>query len=427
MTKAANLKMSKWIIGLLLMCGHWTSAQQNTVLTLERCLEMAEQNYPLIKQYELIEKTKEYGVANAQKGYLPQLNVAGQATYQSEVTQVPVALPNGDIPTISKDQYRWYGEVSQSITDLFTLKDQKEYIHTGAEIETQETEVALYTLRERINHLYFGILLIEAQIQQTVLLKKDIQVGIETTKVAIANGIALKSAADNLKAELLKVEQRAIELQATRKGYADMLALFIGRPVDENTRLEKPPRQILTNTLSRPELTLFDLRKKSLDVQNRLITAKNLPRISLFIQGGLGRPGLNMLNPDAEAYYIGGLRLGWNVTGFYTARNERNMLALQQQGIDLQKETFLFDTRLRLKQQNAEIIKMLELIETDKSIVALRESVKQTAQQQLAYGTATTNDYFTAVNAEDQARQSLILHEIQLLMYEHQAQTTTGN
>jgi outer membrane protein TolC len=422
-----NKQKSKWLIGILLICSHWAMAQQNNALTLDYCLEMAKQNYPLIKQYTLIEKTKEYSIANAQKGYLPQFNVAGQATYQSDVTRVPISLPNVDIPTMSKDQYRLYGEVSQSITDLFTVKDQKEYINANSEIETQKTEVELYKLRERINNLYFGILLIDAQIKQTELLKKDIQSGIEKTNVAIANGVALKSTADNLKAELLKADQRTIELKATRKGYADMLALFIGNPIDENTVLEKPHRQMLTNTINRPELKLFDLQKKSFDVQEKLITAKNLPRLSAFFQGGIGRPGLNMLDNDLKGYYIGGLRLSWNITGFYTYKNEKKMLANNQSMIDIQRETFLFNTNLTLKQQNADITKMQDLIETDKSIVTLRESVKNTTQNQLTYGTATTNDYLIAVNAEDQAKQSLILHEIQLLMTEYNAQTTAGN
>ncbi|TXI81871.1 MAG: TolC family protein [Crocinitomicaceae bacterium] len=427
MIKVVNKQKSKWLIGVLLMCSHWAMAQQNNSLSLDNCLEMAKQNYPLIKQYTLIEKTKEYSIANAQKGYLPQFNVAGQATYQSDVTRVPISLPNVDIPTMSKDQYRLYGEVSQSITDLFTVKDQKEYINANSEIETQKTEVELYKIRERINNLYFGILLIDAQIKQTELLKKDIQSGIEKTNVAIANGVALKSTADNLKAELLKADQRTIELKATRKGYADMLALFIGNPIDENTVLEKPHRQMLTNTINRPELKLFDLQKKSFDVQEKLITAKNLPRLSAFFQGGIGRPGLNMLDNDLKGYYIGGLRLSWNITGFYTYKNEKKMLANNQSMIDIQRETFLFNTNLTLKQQNADITKMQDLIETDKSIVTLRESVKNTTQNQLTYGTATTNDYLIAVNAEDQAKQSLILHEIQLLMTEYNAQTTAGN
>jgi outer membrane protein TolC len=419
MIKKIILTVSYWLIAI-----SYTSGQ---TITLDKCLEMAKQSYPLIKQYTLIEKTKEYSIANAQKGYLPQFNVAGQATYQSAVTQVPISLPNMDIPVISKDQYRLYGEVSQSITDLFTVKDQKEYINANAEIETQKIEVELYKLKERINNLFFGILLIDAQIKQTELLKKDIQSGIEKTNVAIANGVALKSTTDNLKAELLKANQRTIELKATRKGYADMLALFIGKPIDENTNLEKPQRQIFTNTIIRPELKLFDLQKKSFDVQNKLITAKNMPRVSLFFQGGLGRPALNMLNPDFAGYYIGGLRLSWNITGFYTYKNEKKILANNQSFIDIQRETFLFNTNLTLKQQNADITKMQELIETDKSIVTLRENVKNTTQNQLTYGTATTNDYLIAVNAQDQAKQSLILHEIQLLMTEYNAQTTAGN
>mgnify|MGYP001266277335 CR=1 FL=1 len=419
MIKKIILTVSYWLIAI-----SYTSGQ---TITLDKCLEMAKQSYPLIKQYTLIEKTKEYSIANAQKGYLPQFNVAGQATYQSAVTQVPISLPNMDIPVISKDQYRLYGEVSQSITDLFTAKDQKEYINANSEIETQKIEVELYKLRERINNLFFGILLIDAQIQQTELLKKDIQSGIEKTSVAIANGVALKSTADNLKAELLKADQRTIELKATRKGYADMLALFIGNPIDENTNLEKPQRQIFTNTINRPELRLFDLQKKSFDVQEKLITAKNLPRVSLFFQGGLGRPALNMLNPDFQGYYITGVRLNWNLTGFYTYKNEKKILANNQSMIDIQRETFLFNTNLTLKQQNADISKMQELIETDRSIITLRESVKNTTQNQLTYGTATTNDYLIAVNAEDQAKQSLILHEIQLLMTEYNAQTTAGN
>jgi len=427
MIKEINKQKSKWLIGVLLMCSHLAVAQQNNSLTLDNCLEMSKQNYPLIKQYTLIEKTKEYSIDNAQKGYLPQFNVAGQTTYQSAVTAVPISLPNMNVPTLSKDQYRLYGEVTQSITDLFTVKDQEEYINANAEIETQKIEVELYKLRERINNLFFGILLIDAQIQQTELLKKDIQIGIEKINVAIANGVALKSTADNLKAELFKADQRTIELKATRRSYADMLALFIGKTIDENTNLEKPQRQMPTYTINRPELRLFDLQKKSFDVQEKLITAKNLPRVSLFFQGGLGKPALNMLNPDFSGYYIGGLRLSWNITGLYTYKNEKNILANNQSMIDIQRETFLFNTNLTLKHQNADITKMQELIETDRSIITLRESVKNTTQNQLTYGTATTNDYLIAVNAEDQAKQSLILHEIQLLMTEYNAQTTAGN
>ena len=427
MIKALYRQRLKWLLSLCLACSHWAMAQTGASLSLDDCLEMAKQHYPLIRQYALIEKTREYSIDNAQKGVLPQFNVAGQATYQSDVTQVPISFPNVDIPTLSKGQYRLYGEVSQSVTELFTVKDQKEFINNKSGVETQKTEVELYKLRERINNLYFGILLIDAQVQQTDLLKKDIQSGIEKTNIAIANGVALKSTADNLKAELLKADQRTIELKAAREGYADMLALLIGRPVDRNTILEKPHRQVLSLSINRPELKLFDLQQQSFDVQDKLITARNLPRLSIFFQGGVGRPGLNMLDNKLRGYYIGGLRLNWNFAGFYTHKNDREMLTLSQNAIDVQRETFLFNTNLTLKQQSADITKMEELIGTDKSIIALRENVKNATQNQLTYGTATTNDYLIAVNAEDVARQNLVLHEIQLLMTEYNAQATAGN
>jgi len=426
MIKNKQLAVS-WLIGIMLFSTHWATAQQNNSLSIDTCLAMAKRNFPLIKQYGLIEKSKEYSIDNANKGYLPQFNIVGQATYQSAVTQIPISLPNMVIPTISKDQYRLYGEVSQPITDLFVMKDHKNLIEANAQAETQKVEVELYKLRERINQLYFGILLIDEQLQQTTLLKKDIQSGIEKTNVAIQNGIATKSNLNNLKAELLKTDQRTIELKATRKGYAEMLSHFIGIVIDENTILLKPSPQLVSNTINRPELKLYDLQKKTFDLQSKLITAKNLPRFSLFFQGGLGRPALNMLSNDVQGYYIGGLRLNWNLTGFYTYNKEKKMLAVNQSFIDIQRETFLFNTNLNLRQQNSEIAKVQELIVTDNDIISLRESVKNTTKIQLENGTATTNDYLISVNAEDQARQNLILHEIQLLMAQYNYQTTSGN
>lgn len=415
------------VISCVLLGSNFALAQHTKSITLDACYQLAESNYPLVKQYALIDRTKEYSLTNASKGSLPQLGIGGQASYQSDVTQIPISLPNIDIPTISKDQYKLYGEVSQSLTDLFTVKHQKELINANTVVEEQKIEVELYQLKARIDQLYFGILLIDAQLTQTEILKKDIRSGINKNKVAITNGIALKSSADALKAELLKADQRSIELQATRKGYTDMLSLFIDRNIDENTLLEKPYTLSLPTGINRPELKLFDVQKEIFDVRNKLINDKNLPRFSLFLQGGYGRPGLNMLNDDFDMYYIGGIRLTWNITGFYTQKQDKQLLTLNQNALDVQKETFLFNTKLTLKQQNSEIVKLEELIRTDNDIVILRENVKLSAQNQLEYGTATTNDYLTYVNAEDQARQNRILHEIQLLMARYDFKTTSGN
>jgi outer membrane protein TolC len=413
--------------GMLLMTGGWARAQALQSLTVEECYRLARENYPMLKQTAIIEKTKEYTLDNISKGYLPQFNLNGQATYQSAVTSVPVSLPGINIPTVSKDQYKVYTEISQPLTEMVPLKVNKELAAANAVVEEQKIEVMLYQLRERVNNFYFGILLLDAQIEQVVLLKKDIQNGIDKTKAAIANGVALKSSVNTLQAEMLKANQRTIELQSARKGYAEMLGLFIHRTIDSKTVLTKPLPQVATKTINRPELRLYDIQKDYLNVQKKMVDAKNIPRLGLFMQGGYGRPALNMLNNDFDFYYIGGLRLNWNLTGYYTAKKEKKMISLNQDALDIQKETFLLNTSISLSQQNIEVSKYRTLVTTDDEIISLRETVKNTSKSQLENGTVTTNDFLADVNAEDQAKQSRILHNIQLLMAQYNYQTTSGN
>lgn len=400
-------------------------AQSQTSLTIDEAYRLAKDNYPLVKQMALIEKTKEYSIENANKGYLPQLNINGQGTYQSDVTSI--SIPGVTTISLSKDQYRLYGEISQTVTDGGIIKQQKELVKASAETEQQKIEVELYKLKDRINQLFFGILLIDAQIEQTELLKKDIQAGIDKTNAAIANGTALKSNADNLKAELLKINQRTIELLFNRKEYADMLAFFIAQRLDENTKFITPIIRPVSTGINRPELKLYEAQKKSFDIQNNLITAKNLPKLGLFFQGGYGRPGLNFLNNDFVTYYIAGVRLNWGLGGLYTAKNDRNLLKINQQTIDVQKEVFLFNTNLSLSQQNSEISKFQKLVYSDDEIIILRESIKITAKSQLENGAITSSDYLIYVNAEDQARQNRLLHQVQLGLAQYNFQTTSGN
>jgi outer membrane protein TolC len=396
-------------------------------LTIEECYTLAEKNYPLTQQRELIARSKEYSIQNLSSGYMPQLVINGQATYQSAVTQVPVSIPGQEIPTLSKDQYRIYAEINQSLFDGGLIRYQKQSQEVNALVEAQKLEVELYKLKERINQLFFGILLIDEQIKQVDLLKNDLQLGMRKTEAGIANGIAFKSSLNMLKAELLKSDQRTIELKALKRAYIDMLSMFINRDLNEQVILSKPNTIVASEEINRHELRVFDDQMEGLSVQNKMLSARNLPRVSLFVQGGYGRPALNMLSNEFEPYYIGGLRFSWSLSGFYTVKRERAILDLTRQNILTQKETFLFNTNFALKQQNAEVAKYNDLLATDEEIVALRTSVKNTASVQLENGAINTNDYLREVNAEDQARQNKIVHQIQWLMAQYAIQTTTGN
>ena len=418
-------------IRLLIVLG-WitipTAFAQDQVLTINDSYVLARRNYPLIKQFELLRKTEDFSVENAAKGYLPQVSVLGQATYQSAVTEfkLPIAIPGAEFPSISKDQYKVYAEVNQTIYDGGAVRTQIESQKQNAIVEAQRVEVEVYKLNERVNQLFFGVLMLDEQLKQNELLKKDIDLGIRKIQAFIDNGTAFKSNGNTLKAELLKTQQRAIELASNRKAYLDMLGLLIGQDLAESTVLAKPETLSLTGEISRPELRLFDYQRQNLDIQDRLLKVKNRPKLNFFFQGGYGRPALNILNNGFDPYYITGVRLNWSLSGLYTAKNDRALIANNRESIQVQQALFLYNTNLSLKQQNADLIKLQKLLESDDEIIALRESVKTTAAAQLENGVINTNDYLREVNAEDQARLNRILHEIQLLMSNYNVRTTRG-
>ncbi|MEO5642062.1 MAG: TolC family protein [Bacteroidia bacterium] len=400
---------------------------QNSALSLIQCDSLALKNYPLLRQQELIEKSKTYTLENASKGYLPQISINGQATYQSEVLTIPISIPGLEIETPGKDQYKLYGEITQPLTDLYTVGRQKELYASNSEIQGQSLQVDLYKLKERVHQLFFGILLVDEQLVQIAIKEKDIESGITKTNAAITNGIAFKSSADVLKAELLNNKQRTIELKATRKAYADMLGLFINQPLDENTKLTRPQVVAVSAVIARPELKLYDIQHKNYDIQSRLLKSKSLPKFSLFFQSGIGKPAFNPYVNEFQFYYIGGLRLSWSLSNYYTLRKERDIIGINQSMIDIQRETFLFNTNLTITQKSADITRLQELINVDNQIVALRTNIKNAAAAQLENGVITSNDYLREVNAEDQSKQNLLLHEVQLLIANYDLLNTSGN
>jgi outer membrane protein TolC len=401
---------------------------QSQSLSLQKAYELAEQNYPLIKQRELIKQTSEYSEENLGKGFLPQINLSGQATYQSAVTQVKLPAPGIFIEPLSKDQYRILGDVNQLIYDGGAIKQQKGIQHLSDEVEQQKIEVELYKLKERINQIFLGVLFLDEQLKQVDLVRSDLNNGVTRVEAQINNGVALKSNLNVLKAELLKTDQRAIEIRSSRKGYIDVLSFFINQTLPENIRLEKPvvTGSVLINDIQRPELKLYSTQEKLLGGQYNMIGSRNKPKASLFFQGGYGRPSLNLFTNDFDFFYTTGLRLNWSIGGFYTEKREKKIIELNQKSIDIQKEVFLFNTNAQLKQQQSEFDKLQKLIATDNDIIDLRIKVKDAAKAQLENGVITANDYLREVNAEDLARQNLITHQIQLLQAQINYQTISG-
>ena len=402
-------------------------------ISLEDCQTKAKANYPLVKQYGLIEQTSQYNISNANKGYLPQVNLSAKATYQSDVTQIPAALGaklSIIIPTMSKDQYQAVLEVNQLIWDGGIISVQKEITNTGTEVEKKKLEVDLFSLNERINQLYFGILLLNEQLKQNAILQNELQLNYERINAFKENGVANQTDLDALKVEQLNANQRETEIRTTQKSYCIVLAAMTGLNINENSELAKPEANlaVLTDTIvRRPELALFEVQNKLYESQKALFNAGNLPRIGAFVQGGVGKPALNMFNNGFSPFYIGGLRFSWNFSGFYTQKNNINKIDINKKTIDIQKETFLFNTDLKNKQQKAEIEKLQSSVNNDNEIIRLRSNIKKSASAKVDNGTLTVTDLIREINAENQAKRLKTLHEIQLIMSIYQLKNNINN
>ncbi len=394
-------------------------------LTVEQCQDMARENYPLVRQYGLVERTARYNLANASKGYLPQVSLSGKASYQSEVTQIPIEIPGVDVGA-RKDQYQIMAELDQTIWDGGSIRSQRKQVKAQAEVDAVQTDVDLYAIRERVNQLFFGILLLDEKLKQNSLLQQELGRNYTQVEAYIANGIANQTDLDAVKVEQLSAVQTQKELTFSRVAYIRMLSAFIGQEIAASDTLTCPqmPDVPAAAAIDRPELSLFAALEKQLDARKTSVNARNLPKIGAFVQGAYANPGLNFLKDEFSAYYIAGVRLKWDFGGLYTRRNDMRLIELQRDQVDVQRKTFLFNTHLTATEQTQEIEKYRKLLEDDDRIVELRGSICQSALAKVAEGTMSVIEMLRQVTAQDMARQDRAAHQVQLLLSAYQYKNT---
>lgn len=388
-------------------------------LTLEECQRQAQANYPLVRRYGLIEKAREYDLANVGKGYLPQFSLSGKATYQSDITKLPVDIPGIDIKTVRKDQYQVMLELQQTIWDGGDIRSRKRLTHAAAEVELEQQNVDMYALNDRINQLFFGILLLDEQLKQNQLLLDDLGRTHKQVSDYMANGIANQSDLDAVSVEQLNTRQQRVGLETSRQAYVNMLSAFIGKEITPGTGLVKPAMEeagVHGGVINRPELRLFDAHNEQLNVQEATLKTRLMPRFGLFVQGAYGNPGLNMLKDEFGAYYMAGVRMSWNFGSLYTLKNDRRQIDNSRRQIETGRDVFLFNTRLEATQQDADVVAMRRQMADDDEIIRLRENIRRAAEAKVENGTMTVTDMLREITAESMARQTKALHEVRLLM-----------
>ena len=420
-----SVKMQRILILLAIFLPFAASAQER--ITLDECFDLVTKNYPLAKQSVLLDERTRLDIEAINKGKLPKLDVNAQASYQSDVTMVPIVIPGETIEPPNKDQYRAALDVNQLIYNGGVINASAKVAEAKGKVGRQEVEVNLYGLKNQVGHLYLSVLLVQENQALLDAKEKQLQARMEEVRAGVKFGALLPSSGDALEVELLKIKQNGSELDYSKSDLLQRLSLLIGKELSKNTMLQRPVVFIDSEKESgRPELVLFQLQKEQVEFSTELLSKSKLPNISAFGQGGYGNPGLNMLDNTFNTFYMAGLRLNWNVFDWNKTKVEKQSLQINKEIIDTQKETFEFNNNMELVNLQSDIDKMGALIRYDDEIIPLREKMAKTAESQLRNGVITSSAYITEFTNLYEAKNAQALHETQMLLKQIQFLITKG-
>jgi len=401
---------------------------QDQTLTLDECLAAAMKNHPLAGQNEMYAQTNELMQKNINNAKLPQVNLNGQATYQNEVIQLLINVPGAPPPIIPKAQYKVSLDANQLIYGGGAIDAQGNIEEYSRQINQLNNEAELYKIRERVNQLYFSILLssLNADVINNTI--ADLKTRLARIKVSVREGVQLASAADVLQAEILKAGQRLLEAKTQKLVLINTMKVITGLEIPENTNFSEPVEMVdlTVYTNLRPEFGIFGLMQQKLEATKKLSVSKEMPKLYGFGVAGYGNPGYNMFKEGSAFFTTVGAKVTWNFWNWNQTSREKQILDLNSHIIENQKNAYDLANKAQVQQYLADVAKAEELLRSDDEIINLRKSITRSAASQLENGTLTSTEYVTEQLAEEQALLTLNLHKIQLLQSKALYKAATG-
>ena len=391
--------------------------------TLEECQLAAEKNYPIIKQYDLISQTTQLTIQNIMKGWLPQIAITAQATYQSDVASWPESMKATfqqfgiNMKGLSKDQYKIGIDLQQTIYDGGTISSMRSIARQEEKVQKAQVETNLYQVRKRVNEMYFSLLLLNEQIQ----LNNDVKALLLSSEKKLASmlkgGTIATSDFENIKAERLSVEQQNESLKSQQQMLQHLLSTFCGIKV---SNVQKPaPFETTISTNKRPEMLLFDNQLQLSSIKEKALNSQVRPKLGIFAQGFYGYPGLNMfedmINRKWSLNGMVGVKLSWNVGALYSLKNDKAQLRQQREMTENAREIFLFNNQLEEIQQNENIKRYHTMKQTDDEIIMLRTNIRKAAESKLSHGIIDINNLLREINNENAAKIQQTIHDIEML------------
>lgn len=420
--------MKKVILIFILIWPAILSAQPGLEINLSHCLASTAKNYPLSDHKILLDAVSDLEQQIIQSGFLPQIVLNGQISYQSDVTYLPINLPNVSIPQTSKDWYKLSLNVSQLIYDGGALEMQKKLNKSNSEIEKQSVEIELYKVQEIVQSTFFNIILLQENKKIILLLQNELNEKLKSIESGIRNGVILPSNKDNLMAELIKIEQNIFEFEIGVESSIENLNILTGLQFSKNDSFVLPQASSSNNIENkRPEFNLFDSQISKINLMRDASVLKRKPKILGFGQAGYGRPALNMLSNDFEPYFVVGAKFSWKVFDWGNVKKERKSFDIRSQIVKKNREVFNTQLKVLLTKKKNEIKRLESYILKDIQIVKLKAKVAKASSSQFENGQITATEFLLEKNTETKAKLNLQLHKVQLRHAQINYEYTMGN
>lgn len=400
---------------VLLLMGVASYAQQS--VSLQSLMDSAVVHYPVHATYMLNQDLEQNHQQQLQRQNLPSVQLSGKVSWQSEVIELPISLPGVDLPSMSQDQYQLNLEVQQPLYQGGLIRTKQQLEQFDKAIRDAETSVSLYTLRQQVASTYLQLMLNHKQQEVLNLHRQTIRARQHEMEALVRKGVLLQQSVDYLMAELLDLDQQSVQLSSERITFIQELNTLCGTQLDTTfVPLPELMKDVAANQIQRKELELFHLQKEKLETSGELVSVQNRPQVYAYASAGYGRPGLNYLSDEFADYYMLGVRFSWKIWDWKQGHLQREELRIQQGMLQTQEDAFRQQVQIAANKLEEEMRRIKAFEQQDIERIKLRESIAETAAQQLRNGTLTSADYLEELNKLKQARLEPELHTVQYML-----------
>jgi len=398
-------------------------------LHLDTCIAYANRNFKYQEQAIAYGQAQELAIKDAGKSWLPKAVLDGTATYQNEQISIPLAFPGFEPPVAPLNINRLVVNFSQNIYDGSVTANKKKLESSKYAIQQSLLETEKMQLKSKVIGLFMGIQLANENLELLTAKQKLITDRHKVLNDALIHGAATKVNVKLLEAEMLKVEQLHIEATHVRIALLSSLGELMGLQLPDNQEFIRPEPEVIfdNNVENRPEIRIMAMQMENLELQKGMMGTSRLPRINAFGTLGIGNPGYDIFKEELAPMGMIGIKLQWNILDWGYAKNEKQILTINQSIVQTQQDRARIQFKTELNNELIEIKKYEDLLKRDSQLVELREDVSKIKAAELDNGTITTTDYLAELDAEDEAKLNQKMHELRLVMAKLNYQTAQGN